>query len=219
MNESIQRLEGRALAWIGEIINRTARIQFHGWDQATQFLESGRPTIFAAWHGQNYLLFPLLRNRIDPTRLVFFVVADHRQIVLESFVRAIGVESFPIQSDSESFSGGRNVVRLIQTMKSGKYTYITPDGPDGPARQAKPGIAYIATRTEAQIIPMGGYTPTAYYLNRWDRYTLPMPFSRICGVARPPILVSKDMDRSELILQINTELTAAMREAESLMKG
>jgi hypothetical protein len=58
----------------------------------------------------------------------------------------------------------------------------------------KPGLAYIAQKAGAIILPVGAYARHGYRLNRWDRYTIPYPFSRISVEVSAPIEVEKGAD-------------------------
>jgi lysophospholipid acyltransferase (LPLAT)-like uncharacterized protein len=211
---TLQRLEGRGLALYAELLKRTARVEVKGWDQVVGALANGRPTIFVAWHGQTHLVYPLIKSRVNLTRMVMVVVADHRRHVLETFTRAVGAEPFPVSMADQTLAGARSVMGLIQALRAGKISYVTPDGPDGPPRVAKPGVAFIASRAEAQLIPMGAHSEVCYRLRRWDRYALPLPFSRIAVVVRAPIPVSRGTDRSGLLRRLSAELDTAVKDAQ-----
>lgn len=71
------------------------------------------------------------------------------------------------------------MVRLVRKMSAGKNLIIHPDGPAGPAYFVKPGVTYLAKKTGAAILPFGCYCRHAYHVPRWDRYTLPLPFSKV----------------------------------------
>lgn len=171
--------------------------------------------LFAVWHGQTHLVYPLIRGRIDLHRMVLMVVDDDRRHVLESFSRAIDVTPFPIGIADQSIAGARNMLRLVRLLRDGRYSYITPDGPDGPPRVAKPGVAFLASRAGALVLPIGSYSAGAYRLRRWDRYALPLPFSRIRVAIRPALSLARDDDPERFLAQLSRELNAAMQTVES----
>jgi len=105
---------------------------------------------------------------------------DYRGDVLAIFADHLGVESLKVNLSGDSTFGlGRKLVSLMKKMKDGKNFLIHPDGPAGPAYKVKPGLSFIAQKTGAVILPLGCYCRNAYHINRWDRYTLPLPFSKI----------------------------------------
>lgn len=88
----------------------------------------------------------------------------------------------------------RKLAQLVKLVKAGRYCYITPDGPFGPSYVMKPGLTYIAQKADAIILPIGAYARHSYQLKRWDRYTIPYPFSRIAVEIGAPLTVEKGMD-------------------------
>ena len=214
MNTTIARLEGRALAAYAEILWKTCRVDIEGWNLAADILEGASPFIFAAWHGQTHLLFPFIKGRLDLSRLAMIVVADHREDVLSTFARVIGAQTYPISMSDTTLAGARRLIELIQALQAGKFSYITPDGPDGPPRVAKEGVAFLAARLEARLIPIGAYCRTCFRLRRWDRYSLPLPYSRIRVAIGKPIRASRDMDQRQLLRELSQQMDAALMEAE-----
>lgn len=214
LNPLIQRAEGKLLAGYAGLIGRTARLRIHGKQYLDQALAGGGPTIYSVWHGQSHLVYPVIRERMDVKRMVLMVVDDDRKHVLESFARGIGADPFPIGPYDQSISGARNLIRLVRLMRDGRFSYITPDGPDGPARVAKPGVAFLAARAQARVIPLGAFSPLAYRLRRWDRYSLPLPFAPIHIVIRSPMEIGPDEDSSEFLRHLSEEMTLALTMAE-----
>ena len=101
----------------------------------------------------------------------------------------------------------RKLVDLIRSMLSGKNLLIHPDGPFGPAYKIKPGIIYLAKKTKAMILPLGCYCRHAYHIPRWDRYTLPFPFSKIHVQAGEPIRIPNgDQSMEEISRDIGDTL-------------
>ena len=103
-------------------------------------------------------------------------------------------------------ASARTLARMVRRMREGQDAYVTPDGPDGPAYQVKPGIAYLAQKTGAALLPAGAYTRTGHRLNRWDRYVVPRPFSRIAVVIGKPLRVPPDAELEMATEQLTTAL-------------
>lgn len=208
-------MEGRFLAAYAKLIARTARVRVSGGQHLDQALAADKPLLFAVWHGQTHLLYPLIRGRIDLKRMVLMVVDDERQHVLARFARSIDVEPFPIGASDQSIAGARNLLELVRLLREGRYSYITPDGPDGPARVAKPGVAFLAARAGALVIPIGSHSPGAYHLRRWDRYALPIPGAPIQVAVEPALALERRGDSQAFLQELTARLTAALHRAES----
>lgn len=194
------------------------RLTLIGERHLVQALSDGRPLLFAVWHGQTHLVYPLIRGRVDLRRLVLMVVDDARRHVLASFARAIQVQPYPIGIADQSIAGARNMLELVRLLRRGdyRYSYITPDGPDGPARVAKPGAAFLAARAGALVLPIGSHTPWAYRLRRWDRYALPLPFSPIWVAVRPALTLERGADPAPFSAALEQELNQTMALAEAM---
>jgi lysophospholipid acyltransferase (LPLAT)-like uncharacterized protein len=124
---------------------------------------------------------PLIQNyHSDMSDFVVLMPDDWRGVALRIWTEKLGGYPYPMNLTGDSTMGmARKVVELTRSVIGGKNLYINPDGPDGPAQVIKPGIIYIARKTNAVIVPMGAYCRRSYTIPRWDRYVIPYPFSRI----------------------------------------
>lgn len=203
------------MAAYAKLLARTARVSIHGEHHLQRAISAGRPLLFAAWHGQSHLVYPLIRGWFDLRRIVLMVVDDHRRHVLDSFARAIHVQPFPIGAAQDSIAGARNLLELLRLLREGRDSYITPDGPDGPARVAKPGVAFLAARAGALVLPIGCYSAGALRLRRWDRYALPLLFARIHIALQEPMSLSRNGDSARFLRDLATKLDTALWQAEA----
>jgi lysophospholipid acyltransferase (LPLAT)-like uncharacterized protein len=56
---------------------------------------------------------------------------------------------------------------------------ITPDGPRGPRGSVQEGVILLASRSARPIVPLGFAASRGKRLSSWDRFLIPLPFSRI----------------------------------------
>ena len=68
---------------------------------------------------------------------------------------------------------------LARAMRAGCHAGVTPDGPKGPRREAKPGALALARVTRARILILGIRYHRCWRLRSWDRFAMPVPFSRV----------------------------------------
>jgi lysophospholipid acyltransferase (LPLAT)-like uncharacterized protein len=61
---------------------------------------------------------------------------------------------------------------------NGECLAITPDGPKGPRHNVKEGIVRIAKHTQMPIIPVAVKIEKKVTFSSWDKWALPLPFSR-----------------------------------------
>ncbi len=56
---------------------------------------------------------------------------------------------------------------------------ITPDGPTGPRRKAKPGVVRIALEAGVPVVALGMHVSPALRVNSWDRFVVLPPFASV----------------------------------------
>ena len=213
MTSAFDSTAGLVLGLYARLLGASVRQQVIGGEHLDQALASGRSIVFASWHGQTHLLYPLIHGRLDMSKMVMMVVGDARADVLQRFAKTVGIAAYPVASEDQSMAGARNFLRLAQLLRDGRYSFMTPDGPNGPARVAKEGVAFLAERAEALVVALGGFGRYCYRIRRWDRYALPLPFSRVFVSVRPPITLARGGDREQFLRALSIELDAAVQEA------
>ncbi|MCA9933477.1 MAG: DUF374 domain-containing protein [Anaerolineales bacterium] len=195
MTQLRYRLNGTFLYRIAEMTRKRGRTQVSGLQNLEAAKASGKPLIFSAWHGMTMMLVGKISEFFNTDNIVLLMPDDWRGESLEVFANKMGAHPFPMNlEETASVGTARQLVSLVREVKNGKHCYITPDGPDGPAYMIKPGIAYIAQKARALILPFGAYARNGYRLNRWDTYTIPYPFSRISIHVGKPIEIPKKVE-------------------------
>ncbi len=167
------------LAWFaGKSIGKTLSSEEHGCHE-NFYSKGGRRVIFALWHGR--LFFPMFCRR---ELGIYVLVSEHRDGgIITSSLDAAG---FRTVRGSTTRGGVRALVRLIELAKEGARIAFTPDGPRGPRWQFQPGAVYLAAKTGLPVVPITGSASKAYYFKSWDRFQLPLPFTRgVLNIGEP----------------------------------
>jgi lysophospholipid acyltransferase (LPLAT)-like uncharacterized protein len=216
---SSHRLQGWGLSTYAGLVRHTARYQIKGQEHIDHVHAAGRPLIVAAWHGMTMMLSGYITAQEDPNQYVVIVPDDPRGAVLSVWMRRIGATPFAISMEATSMVAGRRLLALIRQMKQGRHLCINPDGPDGPTHEPKKGVVFVARKAGALIVPAGAFTATGYRIPRWDRYTVPFPFSRITIVLGEPLELTAEMDPERARLLVRERLNDVEREAEALYRA
>lgn len=128
--------------------------------------------IFALWH--EYIL-PVVINFKDKNK-TFIVSGSRDGKRLSAILQSWG---FRIITGSSS-KGGSNVIKnSTEAIKNGQDIIITPDGPRGPRRKAKRGVAKISIMNQTPIIPVRIFPQKYWRLTSWDKFIIPKPFTKI----------------------------------------
>jgi lysophospholipid acyltransferase (LPLAT)-like uncharacterized protein len=208
MSKTTDTISGTTLAGIANLAYRTSRFQIIGMENLQAALSREKPIMLASWHGMTMMLAPFVRKYLDIRAFIVIMPDDWRGKTLEVFTKRMHGEGFPMNLRGDSTLGmGRELIKLIRKIKLGKHLMLHPDGPDGPAYVAKPGLTFMAQKADAAIVPIGAYCRHAYRVPRWDLYTLPYPFSRITLHIGKPIIIPKDAKNLE---ERNDELSETL---------
>jgi len=206
-NDSFKdRIGGNGLYMLSQVVRKTCKFQITHLDRLQSAFEIENPVILTGWHGISMMAIPLVQ-RIHPnlSDFVGLMPDDWRGVTLRIWADRMGATPYPMKLTGDSTMGmARQVVKLTRNVMDGKWLYINPDGPDGPAHRIKPGITFISRKANAHIIPIGAYCRRAYNLHRWDRYVIPYPFSRIAYHIGEPIENLPDDDSAATRLITNT---------------
>ena len=95
---------------------------------------------------------------------------------------------------SSSHTGARALRDYYQALvKDAVSPVVTPDGPRGPRFKFKPGAILLAQMSGRPMLPMA-YAASRARLIKWDKFVIPMPFSRIIIAIGAPRYVPRVTD-------------------------
>ncbi|MGE3537006.1 MAG: lysophospholipid acyltransferase family protein [Candidatus Tectimicrobiota bacterium] len=203
----------RLTAWGVRLLTLTLRpVYVHQhWEQGAW--ESGAPVLLAAWHGRVlYLLRRYYRQRRQ------FTVLVSRSRDGEFISRVLQCCSIRTIRGSSSRGGMRAGLELIRSLRQGSHALIVPDGPRGPRYQVQPGIILVAEKTGALIVPVTYNARWKKVLTSWDRFIIPLPFSRVVVIYGEPLQIAAPLTSERLQAaqqQLASVLQAITAQAEA----
>jgi len=199
----------------------TGRWEIRNNQQADRYWRDHKPFIISFWHGR-MLILP---SMWPTTAKMHMLISMHRDG--ELIARAIGhfghgtVRGSAAKPGSNKDKGGAAALRgMLKALKAGEYVGITPDGPRGPRMRATDGIVTVARMAGVPIMPCSFSCRSRVVLNTWDRFVLPLPFSRGVIIWGEPIFVARDADASGLAAakaQVEAALTDVTQQADAVM--
>jgi lysophospholipid acyltransferase (LPLAT)-like uncharacterized protein len=96
---------------------------------------------------------------------------------------------------SSTHTGARALRDFYETIvKQQVSPAITPDGPRGPVHEFKPGAVMLAQLSGRPILPIAVAASRTLRLSTWDRFELPLPFSRVAISIGEPVRVPRALD-------------------------
>jgi lysophospholipid acyltransferase (LPLAT)-like uncharacterized protein len=173
--------------WIIDVIGASLRIEKTGWDRVAPIFRS-RKYIMCLWHSRLLVL-----SYIHQHSNVLVLVSQSKDG--EIIARILDKQGHETMRGSSTRGGLRALAGMIKNIKeNNRPAAFTPDGPQGPRFKIKPGIIALAKKTGYPIIPMSYNASKIKVINSWDRFIVPMPFSRCQLIYGAPIYVPASTD-------------------------
>ncbi|MCX5800687.1 MAG: lysophospholipid acyltransferase family protein [Candidatus Eisenbacteria bacterium] len=142
--------------------------------------------IFVFWHGELLTLAYAHRNAG-----ICVLVSRHRDG--ESIAKALQRLGFRVVRGSSTGGGLEGLFEMCTSVREGRDLAIAPDGPRGPRHMVQPGVLYLAQRAGVVVVPTACATARRIVLNTWDRFEIPLPFSRVVVAHGRPLEVPRDL--------------------------
>ena len=187
----------------------TLRIRWHE-STVHQFEQLSRPPIFCLWHNRLILCMLGYVEQSRKHQLGAGMAALISASKDGAFLAAI-LECFKVQPvrGSSSRRGPQALLELTSWAERGYSLAITPDGPRGPRYVVQHGVMSLAQLTGQPIVPFGFHARRKIQLKSWDRFQIPLPFTRCDLQVGPALHVPReatDAQREELRLQLEQML-------------
>jgi len=188
----------------------TLRIRVVGREHWDAVADAGKPVLFALWHQR--MLPPILFRAFSGDVTMASKSRDGE--VIAGFLFFWG---FKVARGSSSRAGGEALRQMVLEKRGGAPAAdLTTDGPRGPARRSKPGVAVLAASLDTPVLPVGSSSTRPRFLNSWDRYMVPLPFSRCVVLVGPPV-VRRDGEGDESYLRrLDAAIDLATDEADRI---
>ncbi len=201
----LSRVAGAALS-VYRATLKTRRVHF---DRYLAVKARGVPTLFALWHGRMFLSIQAHRHE----GIVTMASRSKDGEIIAGWLERNG---YAVVRGSSTRGGSQALRELVRRVRSGSTAALTVDGPKGPPRVVQPGILQLARLTGGWILPITFSSDRPRFLASWDRYLLPLPFSKNVVVYGQPFPIHDDQPDREALAQIGDALDQATVEADRL---
>lgn len=200
----LARLVGAALF----LYRATLKVERLHFDRCLALKARGVPILFTLWHGRMLL-------SIQAHRREGIVTMASRSKDGEIIARWLERNGYAVVRGSTTRGGGQALREMVRQVRGGRHAALTVDGPRGPARVVQPGIVQLARLTGGWILPITSSSAKPRFLDSWDRYLLPLPFSRNVVAYGEPFAIGDDLSDEEAAGRITRALDDATREADA----
>jgi lysophospholipid acyltransferase (LPLAT)-like uncharacterized protein len=188
------------------------------WNDTTGFLQGPPPgpAIYCVWHNRLALClvayWDYVKKRNGTPGMASLVSASRDGGLLSGVLECFDVQ--PVRGSS-SRRGAQALLELTTWAERGYDLAITPDGPRGPCYVVQDGVMSLAQLTGLPILPASFNVSWKIRVKSWDRFQIPLPFSRCEMYLGKPIRVPReatDAEREQIRQQLEAEMRALTRD-------
>lgn len=172
-----------------------SRVETRGFGAVADIIASRR-YIYAIWHSR--ILLPAFWHRDLNASILVSDSADGE--IVAQMLHSYGHQTI---RGSTGKQGMRALMRQVADMrKHVRPGVVTPDGPQGPRHRVHPGVVLLSHKTGFPIIPLTYGARKRKVFNSWDRFVLPLPWSKCAMVYGRPISVPDTIGLDEKSLAV-----------------
>ncbi len=146
------------------------------------------------------------RPKLGQAGLVALISASHDGGMLSRALRYFNVDSV---RGSSSRRGAQALLELTSWTERGHAVAITPDGPRGPRYRIHDGVIALAQLSGLPIVPVSVFIHPKLQLRSWDKFQIPLPFSRCDIYFGTPLTVPRAL-AAEQRVALKEELRTRM---------
>jgi hypothetical protein len=200
----------------------TCRVQrVLGFEQARATVRESHSVIPVYWHQHTLFGVRALLDLRDDGLKVGFLISPSVDGTAPSML--VGKVGGHVIRGSSTHTGARALRDYYETIVKQEISpAITPDGPRGPIHQFKPGAVMLAQLTGKPILPISIAASHTWRFRTWDRFELPLPFSRMVVAYGEPVRIPRGLDAERLAalqLDMARRLHSLQAEARAALEG
>jgi len=196
--------------WIIRIVSSTFKIKYINREIFDKNISNNKKILLAFWHQRQFALV----NSHKDFKICLITSLSKDGDIQTAIMKRFGYRCVRGSSSKGGVSALKGAIREIIC---GYNMAIAVDGPRGPIYEVKDGILFIARVCDSIIIPVSSSAKKAIIFNKaWDKYILPLPFTKVVIIYGNPIVFKKGDDinfkREELKKELDRITEIADRE-------
>lgn len=205
----LQRFLGFVVFLAISLWKATLRITIVGEENRQAIRAKGKKPLHAIWHQR--MVGGILAHPGEG--YVTMASKSEDGEIIATFLKYWG---FVAARGSSSRGGDVASNEFLEALKTAPGGALTPDGPRGPARTCKRGILVLAEQGNGLVLPSSSSSSSPRFLNSWDRFLMPLPFSRCVVVFGPPLERGSGETEEAFLARAAAGIDAVTDEADRL---
>lgn len=189
-------------------ISSSLRFELVNRDIVESLKKEGRKIVYIFWHGRQFLTVYAHRKMKIAILTSLSKDGDMQTAILERF-------GYKCLRGSSTRGGMQALREMIRAMRSGYDCAFAADGPKGPIYEVKPGALFLAQVNGAAVIPVAcSAEKKKIFEKAWDKYELPLPFSRARIIYGKPLYIGREDDISLKAAEVSKALRLLTEKAD-----
>jgi lysophospholipid acyltransferase (LPLAT)-like uncharacterized protein len=190
-----------------ELLWRTCRLRIVGGERLHELVKTHGAVVPVCWHQHLLLCARYVVSKPGGLKPGFMISPSVDGEAPTWLAQSYGAH---VVRGSGSYTGLRAVRGAHQAIvKEGISPAVTPDGPRGPRFKFKPGAIFAGQISGKPVVPLAFMAKPAFVLKTWDKFVLPVPFSRVIIAIGEPFFPPAEL--------ADEAMAAAQREMEARM--
>lgn len=197
-------------AGVVELLWRTCRVTVVGEERLDAAIRRYDSIVYVCWH-QHLLMCSryLIEKRALGVKLGFLISPSMDGEASAMLARRYHSH---VVRGSSTYTGVRAVRHVCQAVTDGISPLITPDGPRGPRFVFKGGALFMSQLCKTPVVPLAFAAKPAWVFKSWDKFALPVPFSRVVIAVGEPRIVPLNLSEEQM-LALQAEMAGHMHAA------
>lgn len=188
------------------LVYLTSRRTIIGIENFKKLEADGQPFCGAVWHG-NFFNVLLIGKYFYKKRRATLTSRSPYGALLTPYLNFINLDVIRGSSTGTAGNkptnpqkGGREAIyKMISLLNQGTSTLMVADISPGPGYESGIGVVWLASHSNSPILPLAAASSRyKLFFKAWDKFQLPLPFSRRVHVIGKPLYVPSDLSREEL---------------------
>ena len=169
-----------------KLLKKTVAIEW----QEIQFVTGNQ--VFGFWHEDSFLMNLVLEELSGKTSPVDVIVtADTRGDYIEHMLQACGGHALRVPDGFAAFGALKKI--LQDSYEQTRSIAVALDGPLGPRHEPKRLAFYLSEHAEEEFVGISiSYSSCLRLTRRWDKYVIPLPFTKVTVAVKNYGIVKKN---------------------------
>lgn len=211
-------------------VYKTSKIIVKGYtEEYLNSLQKNNSNVVFTWHGRICIAGAFIESflkKISYKGNIYTISSKHK----DGNIASISMSFFGFKKIEGSSVNNKRVrkkddsgalssaIRILRELRGNNASiFMAPDGPKGPRCKINSNIMGLAQKTESTVFPVIISYSKKKEFNSWDKFQLPLPFSKIIIDFLKPVNLNKELDVEQIKKEVEEKMNKVMEENDKII--